>query len=193
MEDKLSSIQKAKAKMVLPKANLKICQLAFPESVTSGLVGVRALLPMQAKFASIPTPPNTKDVEKAFLLVEIRKVREKAKAAREVAKEQLVATLAEVLTSNVIARKTRSRKEKEKDVISHQAEKVVVANEKVKAVTNHSRPPNKNASIGTQALANMVISVSIITREIAAIGQAPKAAPNNIAIGGMRRKRKAQL
>ena len=121
--------------------------------------------------ANIPIPPNTKDVAKALLSAEARKAREKATAAREVAKEQLVATLAEVPTFNVTA-KTK---------------------EKVRAVANHSRPPSKNASIGTQALANMVISVSIITREIAAIGPAPKGALSNIAIGGMRHKRKAQL
>ena len=85
MEDKPSSTQKAKAKMVLPKANLKNCQHAFPESVTNGLDGVRALLPMQAKFASMPIPPNTKDVAKALLSAEIRK----ARAARvKMAKEQ---------------------------------------------------------------------------------------------------------
>ena len=98
-----------------------------------------------------------------------------------------------VLTFNVIARRTRSRKEKEKDVISHRAEKVVVAKEKVKAVANHSRPPNKNASIGTQALANMVPNVNTGIRETAAIGRAPKGVRSNIAITGMRQIRKAQL
>ena len=77
-----------------------------------------------------------------------------------------------MLVSNVIAHKIHSRKAKaeEKDVASHQAEKVVVAKVNEKAVANHSHPPNKNANMGTQALANMVINVSIIIREIAGVG-----------------------
>ena len=179
--------QKAKVKeMVPPKAKIKNCQREFQESATNGLDGVHAPKRKLANLVSIPTPRSTKDVAKVFRSAKTK--REKARMAKAKIKEQLVAILAVVPTSNVIARSRR--RVKAKDDISHRAEKV--AKEKEKAVGNPNRLPNKNANFGTQAHANM-IHVNIINREIAAIGQAPKVARNNIAIGGTRHKRKAQL
>ena len=71
-----------------PRANLKICQHEYPEYVTNGFDGVRALSPTLEKYANIPTPPSTKERAEVPLSAE-PKVREKAKmAARKVEKER---------------------------------------------------------------------------------------------------------
>ena len=114
-----------------------------------------------------PPPPNTKDVEKAFLLAEIRKVTEKAKAAKEVAKEQLVATLAEVLTCNVTALKIH--KEKANGDLNHQAKEKAKTKEKAKAA-NLSHQVSRSASIGMQALASMGQVASTIIPTTASFG-----------------------